>query len=176
MFRTQSSVLLLAALFCMLRADLFALTPQPTPHTHKIFSANGNFYAHCLPRKQRVEIKQVRRWWFDKKLWFIDNYIEWADVADDGSYVILEGHLIAPPFSKKTEVIWVYLPNGKTRSFTLGQFVSDTTKLEPAMGLGSYGGSTILSGDWLRVRTCEHRILYANTKTGVIRTRAPDGL
>lgn len=164
----------LILILCVVQTTASALSPVPEPHNHKIRSANGRFFASCRANPASVEVKQVRRWWFPKKLWSINQYIEWAQLAEDGSYLVTGDHLVVPPFSKKAEVIRVFFPDGRTRSFTLGQFVQDTKKLEPAMGLGSYGGHSLFVGDWLKVETCEGKTLFANVKTGEVRHHKPD--
>jgi hypothetical protein len=168
------SLNLLVLSLCLAQTVAMALTPLPEPHNHKIRSANGRFIANCRANPACVEIKQARRWWFPKKLWSINQYIEWAELADDGTYLVTGDHLIVPPFSKRAEVIRVFLSDGRTRSFTLGQFVHDLRTLKPAMGLGSYGGHSLFLGDWLKVETCEGKTLFANVKTGEVRRQKPD--
>jgi ABC-type amino acid transport substrate-binding protein len=170
----KRSLILAGAMLFAAQTAATALTPVPEPHNHKIRSANGRFFAYCRASPARVEIKQARKFWFPKTLWSIDQYIEWAQLADDGSYLVTGDDLVAPPFSKSVEVIRVFLSDGRTRTFTLGQFVDDMRKLRPAMGLGSYGGYSRLIGDWLKVETCEGRTLFANVKTGEVRLQQPD--
>ena len=156
------------ALFAM-KASCFGLSPAPRPHTHSIKSENGLFYAKVNARSETTTIKQVRRWGLDKKLWSMKRYIERAALANDGSYLFISGHLISRPFSKNKEVLWIFLADGTTRTFTLGQFVKDTSTLYPAMGAGSWGGPNVIPrGDWIELETCEGRTLFVNAKTGRI--------
>jgi hypothetical protein len=150
-----------------------ALTPAPEPHNHPIFSANKRYYAAVSARSKTTVVKEVRRHWIDRTLWKIPGYLEWAMVADDGSMVLTYTWMVIPPFSKKQEVIWVYLPSGKRTDITLGALVKDLSKLELAMGMRNWGGVDAIEGEWLRVTTCEKKTWFVHSKSGEVRASKP---
>jgi len=145
-----------------------ALTPMPDHHTHRIFSENLRYYAH-VSANGRTIIKQVQKWWFDKTLWSTPNYFEWAHLADDGSFIETSWHVISKPYKKDTDCIWIYQNNGALETIKLDLLVVDLRRMKDVMGMGSWGGVVGFEGNWIRVETCENRILLINAKTKAVR-------
>lgn len=150
---------------------LWALPPALPWHSHSIKSENGRFYARVDAKSEVTTIKEARPWRLDRKLWSMKGYLEWAVVANDGSFVFTSSHVVPLPFDPKTEVLWVYLPNGVKYTFTLGQFVKSPSALRPAMSAASWRGATgEVHGDWIVIKPYEGRTRYVNAKTGLVKT------
>ncbi len=175
MTQQVGSVVLALSMFVI---DSPALSPPPEPHHHVILSENGRFCAAVSARRNRATIKQIRRGWIDKRLWTIPLYFEEAVVSNDGNYLFTwSGGDWIPKCTRQTNVIWAWLADGTTRQFTIGDFIEDLDHMEKNQVMGawmaSWGSPRTTYGEWIEVKTCEKRTLFANVKTGEVRSRRP---
>jgi hypothetical protein len=150
-----------------------ALAPPSPPHDHVLLSDNKEFCAVVRARTNTTTIKQVRRWWPDKTLWRAPLYFEVVNVADNGGYLYLEEDAgLMRQVTAKAGVLTIWLADGTTKTFTVGDFVMNLKTLNPYQVMGSWmadwGHVTANVGDNLMIKTCENRVLEVNVRTGKV--------
>lgn len=159
----------------VLLVSTLALEPPPPPSNHVIRSKNGLFSVAVNARKNISTIKQVRRGWFDKVLWTVPEYFEDVEISDDGTYVFTysDGGAV-DHCQQNTEVVRVWRSDGGTRSFFVGDLVSNMARLGRYQVMGfwmaDWGRVEGTQREWLKIKSCEGRLLLANVKTGEVRS------